>query len=381
MTTLTKAHNQWVSRPRAESYSSKFAIHEAAVALRQASRETELLPLNTLRAIADNGEVQVMGPNKIPADLTHWSFGQLCARTNDGVPASYLRELPAALAAQCLNHSLARAPEVGTSLLLSGSKTDGVTVRAALSDRYERIWHSDITARVLDLPDSWVLPLAYDRDNMPAHAKLGVDTVELAKDPEQAPYLTRQGAYLSDRDMFLFMVDENRTIDVTGATLRRGFFIENSEVGSGSLVITTFLYDYTCGNMFVWGAKDVKEIRMRHVGDIAAKSEVAFTLQLREYANADTSQVKATVERARKVLIADTKDGVLDTLFGMRRPELTKARLLAAYEVAESTPRYGDPRSIWGMVNGLTEISQQSKHTDQRVAIDRAAGKLLDLAF
>lgn len=37
------------------------------------------------------------------------------------------------------------------------------------------------------------------------------------------------------------------------------------------------------------------------------------------------------------------------------------------------------PLSVWGIVCGLTRISQQSAFTDERVAIDRAAGKLMSM--
>lgn len=47
-------------------------------------------------------------------------------------------------------------------------------------------------------------------------------------------------------------------------------------------------------------------------------------------------------------------------------------------EVAEQTPRYGDPRSAWAMVQGLTEVSQRQSHGIDRVNADRAAGKILD---
>jgi hypothetical protein len=53
-----------------------------------------------------------------------------------------------------------------------------------------------------------------------------------------------------------------------------------------------------------------------------------------------------------------------------------------AYAVAEArTDRYGDPRTAWAMANGLTEHSQTFTNIDARTAVDRAAGKVLEMVF
>ena len=40
-----------------------------------------------------------------------------------------------------------------------------------------------------------------------------------------------------------------------------------------------------------------------------------------------------------------------------------------------------DPRTAWGMAQGATRLSQQEINADHRVALDRAAGKVLEVAF
>ena len=72
------------------------------------------------------------------------------------------------------------------------------------------------------------------------------------------------GLYASDRDVFMFLIDEDHPIEVRNERLSRGLFIWNSEVGKSSFGLTTFLYRYVCGNHIVWGAENVKEIRIRH---------------------------------------------------------------------------------------------------------------------
>jgi hypothetical protein len=122
-------------------------------------------------------------------------------------------------------------------------------------------------------------------------------------------------------------------------------------------------------------------MRVRHIGNASPKAFSALTVELRKYAESSVSDIEATIERARNVLLGATKDDVLDAILGKRIPELSRKRLSDAYDAAEKAERYGSPRSIWGMVNGITEVSQESTHTDARVALDRAAGKVMEMAF
>jgi hypothetical protein len=39
------------------------------------------------------------------------------------------------------------------------------------------------------------------------------------------------------------------------------------------------------------------------------------------------------------------------------------------------------PRSVWGITQGITAMSQHSTFADRRVELDRAAGKILSIAF
>jgi hypothetical protein len=79
----------------------------------------------------------------------------------------------------------------------------------------------------------------------------------------------RAGSTPARRTSSRFMVDDDRRIFETlpGGGLSRGFFISNSEVGDASFSLTTFLYQYVCGNHMVWGAQGVKNIRIPHIGD------------------------------------------------------------------------------------------------------------------
>jgi hypothetical protein len=151
-------------------------------------------------------------------------------------------------------------------------------------------------------------------------------------------------------------------------------------VGKAALGGQIGYLDMVCGNHILWGVRDVTEFSIRHVGDPEARFR-EVQIELRKYANEGVSLEQAKIVEAQSMRIGGTKDDVIDTLFGKRSLGLGRKLLESAYEVAEQTPRYGDPRTVWGMVNGLTEVSQRSGYQDERCKIDRAAAKLMDVVF
>jgi hypothetical protein len=74
--------------------------------------------------------------------------------------------------------------------------------------------------------------------------------------------------YASDRDMFVFLADEENRIELPGrragrsGSFARGFFVWNNEVGKTSLGAGFFLFDYVCSNRIVWGADQYTEVRI-----------------------------------------------------------------------------------------------------------------------
>ena len=65
--------------------------------------------------------------------------------------------------------------------------------------------------------------------------------------------------FASDRDMFVFLADEDNRIENPNrragrfGSFARGFFVWNSEVGKTTLGAGFFLFDYVCCNRIVWG--------------------------------------------------------------------------------------------------------------------------------
>ena len=227
---LYKAHKQWSTRPDDERFTSLQGLHDATKAYAESATEREAVPVATLRVENVDGDVQLIGKGNVPAMLTHWAFGQLSARV--GAPASYLRDLPATLAAQNINHGLAHKVATdgadGTVNLLF-HRNGGLMLRALTSDKYKRIWKYEITDRLLDLQgQGW----------------------DVARPDLRTSADGRLPLYASDHDMFAFIAHPDRVVRApNGVSLRKGMIVENSEVGASKLRLTRFFYAAMCGNL------------------------------------------------------------------------------------------------------------------------------------
>jgi hypothetical protein len=201
------------------------------------------------------------------------------------------------------------------------------------------------------------------------------------------------GLYASDHDMFVFLVHTDRVVRAGNRMLMRGCFFRNSEVGDGALEGTFFLLDNVCGNHIVWGAENVHSVRIRHVAGKDMKDSNAslkrfakqWSVAMNTYQNSSVNSTEMKIEKAMNYEIAATKEEIIDTVFKYARshslPAITKNRIDDAYETAVLHEGwYGNPRSAWGIVSGLTENSQGS-YSDVRDDVDRQAAKVLEIAF
>lgn len=382
---LFKASNQWATRPADERFWTVTELHQACRGYR-AQAQTAAVPYRTLRARAQGPDVLLVGQTNRPAHLTHWAFGQLAQRA--GAPASYLRTLPAPLAAECVNTGLTAREDGDTAHLLL-HPNGGLLCRAMVSEDYTRIWNSDITARLLKLEEQgWRVPPARPSTNGgPTRPATQQDVLRARGNGglsvNVGDLIAPAGLYASDHDLFAFLVREDRLINGgDGDILSRGFFIWNSEVGASSLGIMSFLYDYVCGNHIVWGARGVKELRITHRGDADERAFRELRGKLVEYADASVSEDEARITRAKQFSLGKDKAAVLDAVFGLRIPALSRVRIGEAFDLAEQHENaHGASTTAWGLASGLTRLSQTLPYADDRVTLDRAAGRVLEVAF
>lgn len=363
---LMAASRQWASRPDDQRFTSldemlAFSQTQHSISRQRvlANRAIEARPIEddeTRRSLV------IMGPDEAPALPTHWSFGQLAGLVK--APAGYLRTLPADIVADNLNWGLQRRPveEVGALLRKNGGPAE---LSAATGPNYGRIWNKDIIAALIARFGNGV-----DGDfTVPGEFGEAVDVTK-----------RNTTLYASDRDMFVFLADEKHRIEIPNrrhgqpGSLARGFFLWNSEVGSTSFGIATFLFDYVCCNRMVWGAEGYQEIRMRHTSGAPARFLEEAAPALEAYARKETASITDAIARAREAKLGD-QDAVLDFL--AKRFTKSKAE---AIKLAHFADEDRPIETLWDASNGITAYARGIKHQDERVALEREAGKIMALA-
>ena len=365
MTNLNRASRQWATRPADERFQTMQGLKKAVDDRFGCSIENSFSFDGFSVEGAGNGEVVFRPSAEIPPfKMTNWAFGQLAGMAH--APAQYLRTLSPDLASNCLNFSIGKVSRNGggsggTKMLAVASADGDPMVRAFTSLNYGRIWDHQLVEAAMNLQQrnpSW--------KNPPARKISGDGSGE---ETENA------GLYASDRDVFIFLVDENHKIQMPGKDgdlLSRGFFVWNSEVGSATFGMTTFLYRYVCGNHIVWGAEQVHEIRIRHTSHAPERAFVEVLPALNAYLESSASAEESVLKRASDKMLPRGEGEAVDF---MAKYGFTKAEANASIEYAKAEE--GDARTLLQIVNGATAYARDRAHTDARVVIERKAGKLL----
>jgi hypothetical protein len=269
-------------------------------------------------------------------------------------------------------------------------------LRSLTSDRYARFWNHKVFDRCIDLQGSgWRVPPARPAPAGDPRARKATKADVLADQGfglavKPGDLIAPAGIYASDHDMFAFMVNEKARIDDgSDGGLSRGFFVSNSEVGAAALRVTLFHYRHVCGNHIVWGAENVVEVSVRHVGDVEGRFSVEMAAAVEQYAGQSVKDEEARIRRARTTILGATDDEVLDAVFkafsGKRRynlPSGLSVKMIAgALDTAKQWEHVdGNPFSVWGVVNGITRLSQATPWADERNFLDRAGAAVLNLA-
>ena len=382
---LTAASRQWAIRPSDERFWTLEELYNRTKRYADESRiknlalsECEVIP-------TESGDLLLMGPErKGAAEFQHYSFGQFANICE--APASYLRGLPAPLAAANLNHGLSQVR--GESSLMF-HQNGGLHLRCVTSDKYARIWNYEIAelALALEEQEGWRTPPARPcgLENVPVRIATQTDVLRNSSHPglgiRVGDEISPSGLYASDHDCFIFQVNENKSVDGgDGESLYRGVFWSNSEVGSARFRATLFLYETVCGNHICWNTKTIGEVSIRHTGEARrAFTEAMATVNQR--IDRSASEDYQMIQAAKHKQLGETKDEVISFVFG-KSFGLSKGECTDAYTLADRYSEHhgNNPHSAWGFAAGVTRLSQTG-FADQRDRMDRAAGKLLQTAF
>jgi hypothetical protein len=371
---IGRVSSEWFSRPDDERYLDLNTLYNSvrSRAERATARtvESRAVRVEASRDSAERLNLIVPGQAE-PVAPTHWSFGQLCSLV--GVPASYMRELPAPLAGINLQHGLlSHRAELVKTYEADEGRTE---LRAVTGPDYGRIFDHELVAAVQRIAGNgtgdtrWKVPGVLDWRTM-THNPF----VDISKDTTTL--------YASDRDVFLFLVDDTHPIEAgrlpngSPDLYFRGFYGWNSEVGSKTLGIASFYLRAVCANRNLWGTENFEEITIRHSKFAAQRFAHETAPALTSFANSSPAPFIAGIKAARERVVARNDEDRESFLRkrGFSKPETAKIIETVLNEEGRK------PESIFDFVQGITALARGKTHQDIRLDLEAKAKKLLERA-
>lgn len=360
---------QWYKRPDDQRFLSLADLY-ASVRARGDRSHHVIADAKTLRvnAISQDDGIELILPDGTPTTPTHWAFGQMCNLVK--APASYLRALPAQLAAINLGYGFRSFREEDVKPFWAEDEDGGgVTLRAMTSTSYGRIMDAEVVEAVMRIaPDGsgWKVPGTMNWGS-------GI------YDPNTAVTKQSTTLYASDRDVFVFMCRDQDPIEVGKLSngdpdlLFPGFIISNSETGAGALRIETMFLRAVCMNRNLWGIEDRKSTVIRHTSGAPDRFIRDAEPALLEFSREASLPVRNRVMDAKRAIVADNAD---DRVAFLRKQDFSRTaanQILDEFMAFEGRPA----ESVWDMVQAITLKARDIPHQDDRVDMERAAGKLM----
>ena len=369
---IGRVSSEWFSRPDDERYLSLSELMAAVKGRAERSR-TQTIESAAVRVEASRADAErlalVLPGSGLPIAPTNWSFGQLASLV--GAPAAYLRQLPASLAAINLQYGLTshRAEQVKTLETDDGR----VELRAVTGPDYGRIYDHELVEAVMRIAGDgtgdtrWKVPGVLDWSTMMHNS-----SVEITKDTTTL--------YASDRDLFLFLVDDRNPIEAGRLPSGdpdlyfRGFYCWNSEVGAKTLGIASFYLRAVCQNRNLWGVEQFEEISIRHSKFAASRFAHQAAPALTRFANSSPASFVEGVKTARARVVAQSNDDRSDFLRKRGFSKSDTAQIIDRVLIEEGHP----PSSVFDFVQGISAVARDKPHQDARLEFETRAKKLLD---
>lgn len=371
---IGRVSSEWFSRPDDERYLSLSELYASVKGRAERSR-TRTVESAAIRVEAHRDDPEnlalILPEADAPVAPTHWSFGQLASLVS--APAAYLRQLPAPLAGINLQYGLTshRAEQIKT-LETEDGRTE---LRAVTGPDYGRIYDHELVAAVQKIAGNgtgdtrWKVPGTLDWSS-------GVynPMVDITKDTTTL--------YASDRDVFLFLVDDMNPIeagklpDGSPDLYFRGFYCWNSEVGAKTLGIASFYLRAVCQNRNLWGVEDFQEISIRHSKYAASRFAHEAAPALTRFADSSPRLFVEGIRAARERVVARSDDDRTDFLRKRGFSKAETARIVETVLAEEGRP----PESVFDFVQGITAVARSKPQQDARLDMEGKATKLLERA-
>ena len=371
---IGRVSSEWFSRPDDERYLSLSELYTSVKGRAERSR-TRTVESAAIRVDAHRDDPEnlalILPEADAPVAPTHWSFGQLASLVS--APAAYLRQLPAPLAGINLQYGLTshRAEQIKT-LETEDGRTE---LRAVTGPDYGRIYDHELVAAVQKIAGNgtgdtrWKVPGTLDWSS-------GVynPMVDITKDTTTL--------YASDRDVFLFLVDDMNPIeagklpDGSPDLYFRGFYCWNSEVGAKTLGIASFYLRAVCQNRNLWGVEDFQEISIRHSKYAANRFAHEAAPALNRFADSSPRPFVEGIRAARERIVARNDDDRTDFLRRRGFSKAETARIVETVLAEEGRP----PETVFDFVQGITAVARSKPQQDARLDMEGKAKKLLERA-
>ena len=377
-----RVSSEWFSRPDDEKFLSLSDLYASVKGRAERSR-TRTVESATIRVEAHRDDPEkltlVLPDAEAPVAPTHWSFGQLASLVS--APATYLRQLPAPLAGINLQYGLTnhRAEQVKVLEVegaCPGPRSGGRTeLRAVTGPDYGRIYDHELVSAVQRIAGDgtgdtrWKVPGVLDWST-------GVynPMVDVTKDTTTL--------YASDRDVFLFLVDDLNPIeagtlpDGSPDLYFRGFYCWNSEVGAKTLGIASFYLRAVCQNRNLWGVEDFQEISIRHSKYAANRFAHEAAPALTNFADSSPQPFIQGIRSARERVVARSDEDRTDFLRKRGFSKAETAKIVETVLAEEGRP----PESVFDFVQGITAVARSKPQQDARLTMETRAKKLLEAA-
>lgn len=365
---------QWIARPHDERFTN---LSDMRQHLHHRSTETfeTRLPTRGIeifapapKETADTKKLFLGLPGGREVSPTHWSFGQIASLAK--APAGYLRSLPSQIASDALNYGLRFQRDVEEVKLYGRDRLD---LRAATGPSYGRIHDYEIIEAVQQIAGEgtgdmrWKVPGVMDWRTM-----IYDPNVPVTKDTTTL--------FASDRDMFIFLVDDRNPISIgklpngDDDLMFRGFYIQNSEVGAKALKIAAFYLRPICCNRIMWGVEHFEEISIRHTSLAPSRFIDEAQPALKGFAEGHTTRLLEGVEKAKSAQLASDEGEALDFLTNRGFSRKKALEILSDGERDEGRP----VRSAWDFSMAITAAARAVPYQDERIAIELEAQRILD---
>lgn len=366
--------SQWYQRPDDQRFTSMTELGDF-VRARSARSHHQIIDTKSMRVRGDRDDQHKMSII-LPGDLpevtpNHWSFGQICRHI--GAPADYLRKIPSGIAQFNLNYGLATYEQEDLKPYWQVDPETGAgELRAMTSPTYGRIMDDEVVDAIEKIaPDGsgWKVPGTMNWGS-------GI------YDPNTPISKQSTTLYASDRDLFVFLCRDQHPIEIglladgSPDLLFPSFIVSNSEVGSASLRIEVMYIRAVCQNRNIWGIENRRTMTIRHTSGAPSRFLREAEPALLQFADEATMPVIAKVNAAKALVLATNDD---ERMTFLRKQEVSKTAarsILDEFEAFEGRPA----ESAFDFVQAITLKARDVGHQDARIEMERAAGKLMDLA-